>query len=262
MPTAVPTMPDSASGRVDDPVLAEVLLQAVGDPEDAAELADVLAHEEDLGVVLHRLAQAHVEALGQRDLLRRCSSSVRLLEGRRGTPRSRRAGRRARRSSRRRRGRRCRAAAGRAAPCSPRAGGGRARRPRPRRSSKNSSSTRPLRRQVDLDALDRVLELPVLERRRRAGSGSGRRSWCARPSGRCRPRRASGPGRRGRAAARPASRRTSRARRCRRRGRRGSRSRAPAGRAGSGSGARSARRSPTGCSGRRRRRARCRTRRR
>ena len=56
---------------VDDAVLAEVLLQTVGDPEDAAELADVLAHEQDLGVVLHRLAQAHVEALGQGDLLSR-----------------------------------------------------------------------------------------------------------------------------------------------------------------------------------------------
>jgi hypothetical protein len=54
---------------VDDTVLAEVLLQAVGDPEDAAELADVLAHDEDLGVVLHRLPQAHVEALGEGDLL-------------------------------------------------------------------------------------------------------------------------------------------------------------------------------------------------
>ena len=39
---------------VDDPVLAEVLLQALGDPEDTAELADVLAHEDDLGVLLHR----------------------------------------------------------------------------------------------------------------------------------------------------------------------------------------------------------------
>ena len=48
---------------VDDAVLAEVLLQAVGDPEDAAELADVLAHEHDLGVVLHGLAQAEVERL-------------------------------------------------------------------------------------------------------------------------------------------------------------------------------------------------------
>ena len=62
-------MPDSASGRVDDAVLAEVLLQAVGDAEDAAELADVLTHEQDLVVGLHGLAQAHVEALGESDLL-------------------------------------------------------------------------------------------------------------------------------------------------------------------------------------------------
>ena len=55
--------------RVDDAVLAEVLLQAVGDAEDAAELADVLAHEQDLVVGLHGLAQAHVEALGESDLL-------------------------------------------------------------------------------------------------------------------------------------------------------------------------------------------------
>jgi hypothetical protein len=34
-------------------VLAEVLLQPVGDTEDAAELADVLAHHDDLGVGLH-----------------------------------------------------------------------------------------------------------------------------------------------------------------------------------------------------------------
>ena len=43
MPMAVPTMPDSASGRVDHPVLPEVLLQTLGDPEDSAQLADVLA---------------------------------------------------------------------------------------------------------------------------------------------------------------------------------------------------------------------------
>ena len=54
---------------VDDAVLAEVLLQAVGDPEDAAELADVLAHDEDLRVVLHRPAQARVERLGHGDLV-------------------------------------------------------------------------------------------------------------------------------------------------------------------------------------------------
>jgi hypothetical protein len=49
---------------VHDAVLAEVLLQAVGDAEDAAELADVLAHHEDLRVVLHRAAQRLVERLG------------------------------------------------------------------------------------------------------------------------------------------------------------------------------------------------------
>jgi hypothetical protein len=67
-PIAVPTMPGLGERRVDDPVLAEVLLQPVGDPEDATELADVLAHDEDLGVGLHRLAQAHRDALGERDL--------------------------------------------------------------------------------------------------------------------------------------------------------------------------------------------------
>lgn len=50
---------------VDDPVLAEVLLQALGDPEDATELADVLPHEQHLGVGFHRGAQAGVERLGQ-----------------------------------------------------------------------------------------------------------------------------------------------------------------------------------------------------
>ena len=48
---------------VDDAVLAEVLLQALGDPEDTAELADVLAHEDDLGVLLHGGAQAARDAL-------------------------------------------------------------------------------------------------------------------------------------------------------------------------------------------------------
>ena len=48
---------------VDDPVLAEVLLQAVGDPEDAAELADVLAHDEDLGVGVQRPRSDSLSAL-------------------------------------------------------------------------------------------------------------------------------------------------------------------------------------------------------
>lgn len=53
---------------VDDPVLAEVLLESVGDPEDTAELADVLAHDEDLGVGVEGRAQRLVDRLGQRHL--------------------------------------------------------------------------------------------------------------------------------------------------------------------------------------------------
>src|SRR5690606_22564677 len=54
-------------GGVDDAVRAEVLLQAVGDPEDPAEGADVLAHEQHLGVLLERAAQPQVDGLGQRE---------------------------------------------------------------------------------------------------------------------------------------------------------------------------------------------------
>lgn len=54
---------------VDHPLLAEVLLEAVGDTEDAAELADVLAHDEDLGVGLHGGTQRLVDRLGNGDLL-------------------------------------------------------------------------------------------------------------------------------------------------------------------------------------------------
>src|ERR1700683_5320936 len=50
-------------GRVDDAVFAEVLLQSVGDAKHAAELADVLAHDEDLLVLLHRATQALVQGL-------------------------------------------------------------------------------------------------------------------------------------------------------------------------------------------------------
>ena len=51
---------------VEHPLLAEVLLQPVRDAEDAAELADVLAHHDDLGVALHRGAQPVVDRLRQR----------------------------------------------------------------------------------------------------------------------------------------------------------------------------------------------------
>ena len=63
-PIAVPTMPDSASGVSSTRFVAELGLQALGHPEDAAERADVLAHEQHLGVVAERLAQAGVDRLG------------------------------------------------------------------------------------------------------------------------------------------------------------------------------------------------------
>src|SRR6266702_1894490 len=53
---------------VHDPLLAEVLEQAVGDAEDTAEGADVLAEEDDLAVGLHGVAQRRVERLGHGDL--------------------------------------------------------------------------------------------------------------------------------------------------------------------------------------------------
>ena len=56
-------MPDSASGVSIDPLRAELVEQSVGDAEDAAELADVLAHDEDLGVIGHRAAESFVDGL-------------------------------------------------------------------------------------------------------------------------------------------------------------------------------------------------------
>ena len=50
---------------VDDPAVAEVGLEPLGDPEDATELPDVLTHEHHFGVVLHGLAQAGIERLAQ-----------------------------------------------------------------------------------------------------------------------------------------------------------------------------------------------------
>ena len=56
---------------VHHPICPEVLLQAVGDPEDPAEDTDVLPHQHDLGVVLHGAPQPGVERLRQRHRLRR-----------------------------------------------------------------------------------------------------------------------------------------------------------------------------------------------
>jgi hypothetical protein len=51
--------------RIDDAAVTEVALQPLGDAEHSAELADVLPHQDDLGVALHGLAQAGVQRLAQ-----------------------------------------------------------------------------------------------------------------------------------------------------------------------------------------------------
>ena len=50
--------------RIDHPVLPEVLLQSFGDPEHAAQLADVLTRQHHLRVGLQGPAQSGVEGLG------------------------------------------------------------------------------------------------------------------------------------------------------------------------------------------------------
>ncbi|SKT96869.1 Uncharacterised protein [Mycobacteroides abscessus subsp. abscessus] len=50
--------------RVDDAMVAEILLQPVGHPEDTAELADILSHDDHLVVVLQRRPQASVQGTG------------------------------------------------------------------------------------------------------------------------------------------------------------------------------------------------------
>jgi hypothetical protein len=57
---------------VHHPLLAEVLEQAVGDAEDPAEGADVLAEQDHPVVGLHGVAQGRVERPGHRDLRHRC----------------------------------------------------------------------------------------------------------------------------------------------------------------------------------------------
>ena len=62
-PDRGPDDPGLGQRRVDHAAVAEVLLQSLGDPEDAAQLPDVLAHEHDLGVALHGPAQPALSAL-------------------------------------------------------------------------------------------------------------------------------------------------------------------------------------------------------
>ena len=61
---------------VEAAVLAELGGQPVGDPEDAAERADVLAEHQHRRVLGHRVAQRPVERLRHRQLLVRRSSSA------------------------------------------------------------------------------------------------------------------------------------------------------------------------------------------
>ena len=69
-PIAVPTIPDSASGVSSTRFGAELGLEPLGDPEDAAERTDVLAHQDHLRVVEERLAQARVQRLRHRQRTR------------------------------------------------------------------------------------------------------------------------------------------------------------------------------------------------
>src|SRR4029079_13018383 len=60
---------------VHDPARAEVALQPVGHPEHAAELAEVLAEQDDRGVVVERVPQARGEGGGHGELRHQSSPS-------------------------------------------------------------------------------------------------------------------------------------------------------------------------------------------
>ena len=63
MPIAVPMMPRLGERRVDHAVGAELVEQAAGGAEHAAELADVLAEHDDARVAPHLDAQRVVDRL-------------------------------------------------------------------------------------------------------------------------------------------------------------------------------------------------------
>jgi hypothetical protein len=70
-------------GRVEDALGAELGVQPLRDAEDAAEGADVLAHQQDAVVLRHRAAEAGVERLGHGHRLELLPREGR-LHGRRG----------------------------------------------------------------------------------------------------------------------------------------------------------------------------------
>ena len=49
---------------VDDPVLAETLLETLGDPEDPAGQTDIFAEDDDTRIALHRFVERGVDRLG------------------------------------------------------------------------------------------------------------------------------------------------------------------------------------------------------
>ena len=96
MPIAMATMPPSAIGASNTRLRAVFLLQALGDPEDAAEIADILAEHDDVGVALHHHVMGAVERLdhvhdGHLRFASASASAWRLLlaQGARAAPRTR-----------------------------------------------------------------------------------------------------------------------------------------------------------------------------
>jgi hypothetical protein len=63
MPNAVPHDGGLGQRRVEDALCPELGLQAIGRPEDAAELADVLTHDDDALVASQRLRQGAIDRL-------------------------------------------------------------------------------------------------------------------------------------------------------------------------------------------------------
>ena len=67
-PTAMPAMDDSASGRIDHPILSERLHEAVRREENSTPCADVLAHHENAIIPSHLLVHGLANGLYDRHL--------------------------------------------------------------------------------------------------------------------------------------------------------------------------------------------------
>ena len=63
---AMPMIADSASGRVETPLLAEGFGQSLGDAEDPAERGHVLAEDQHALIGRHRVVQRPVDRLRHR----------------------------------------------------------------------------------------------------------------------------------------------------------------------------------------------------